>query len=276
MANIAHIREVRSIPLDDLEVGMGQARVSDVGKDISELADSIRKMGLLEPIVVAPSATPGKFEILTGQRRFLAHQELQADSIMAVILEKKVDETAAKAISLTENLVRRDLNRKDLIDACTSLYKHYGTIKDVAEETGLPYNKVQLYIKYDRLVPELKEMVDHNTVDLKTALRAQDAASVHGQTNVEEAITFAKEMAPMSGAQQEKLRRDREENPDEPAEDLIEQAKTGSKITQIVVTLSDTVHRGLRQYADEEGTKQDDAAAGLLQEALQGKGYLGG
>lgn len=270
---MVRIKEVRELPLDDLELGKGQARISDVGKDIAELADSIRKIGLLEPIVVAPGSTEGKFEILTGQRRFLAHRELQRGTILAVVLDERVDETTAKVISITENLVRRDLNRKDLIDACTALYRKYGSIQMVADETGLPYGKVSEYVKYDRLVPELKHMVDEG-IDVKTALRAQDAASVQGQVNAEEAVLFAKEMAPMSGAQQEKLKKERQEQPDKPIDEVVEDAKSGSRVTQIVVTLGANIHRDLRRYAEVEGTNQDDAAASLISEGLETKGFL--
>ena len=87
--------------MDSLEIGKGQVRLRDVGKDIDELAASIAKVGLLEPIVVAPGSAPGKFEIITGQRRFLAHKKLGAETIMAAVLDTAVDETEAKVISVT-------------------------------------------------------------------------------------------------------------------------------------------------------------------------------
>ena len=109
------IREVREIPLDKLVIGKGQVRLSGVSKGIDELAESIAKLGLLEPIVVCPAKKEGHYEILTGQRRFLAHKQLDKKTIRAAILEEEVDETMAKVISVTENLVRRDLDSKDLI-----------------------------------------------------------------------------------------------------------------------------------------------------------------
>jgi ParB family chromosome partitioning protein len=246
----------------------------DVGKEIDELADSIRKVGLLEPIVVCESATPGKYEIITGQRRFLAHKELKATTILAAILDEKLDETAAKVISVTENLIRRDLNSKDLIDACTYLFKKYGSVKAVAEETRLPYGKVSQYVKYDQLAPQLKELVDRGELNVQTALRAQQAASVSGEFNAQEAVEFAKEMAPMSGAQQAKIVDTRRENPEIASEEVIENAKAGGKITQIVVTLTSAVHTSLREYAKNEGTSVDDAAQTLISTGLSDKGFL--
>ena len=83
-------------------------------------------LGLLEPIVVTPSSKAGRYEILTGQRRFLAHRRLNKATILAIVRTDEIDEHLAKGISVTENVMRVDLTRKELIDSCTSLYKKYG------------------------------------------------------------------------------------------------------------------------------------------------------
>jgi len=274
MAHMAKITGTREIRLRDLVISKGQARLSQVGEDIDQLAASIRKVGLLEPIVVCPADKPGKYEILTGQRRVLAHQQLQMETILACVLDKRVDDITAKVISVTENLVRKDLNRRDLITACTALYKQYGSMKDVADETGLPYPKVCEYVKYDRLKPDLKKLVDNGEVDIKAALRAQDAASVSGSYKADEAVKLAKEMSNMSGAQQEHIVKTREANPKRPVDDIIEAAKSGEKITQIVVKLGAGAFSSLKAFASDEGTNTDDAARMLIEEGLSTKGLL--
>lgn len=267
------IKEVREVPLADLTIGKAQVRLRDLSKDIDELAESIRVVGLLEPIVICPADKAGKYEIITGQRRFLAHEKLGKKTILAAIIEERVDEMTAKVLSVTENLVRRDLNKRDLIDVCTALYKRYGTVKAVAEETGLPSPKVSDYVKYDRLAPELRELVDAGDVEIKAALRAQDAASVTGTLDTAEAVKLAKEMSSMSGAQQSKIVKDRAENPAVSVDEIIERAKTGEKITQILVTLTAGVHGSLQKYAKDEGTTLDDAARSLIEEGLSSKGF---
>ncbi len=271
---MAKIREVRELPLNSLDISTSQVRLRHVGKEIDELADSIRVVGLLEPIVVCESETPRRYDIITGQRRFLAHQELAKPTILAVILDERVDEPTAKILSVTENLIRRDLDSKDLIDACTYLYKRYGTIRAVAEETGLPYNKVSQYVKYDQLIPQLRHLVDTGAVSVPTALRAQKAASTSGETNPDEAVEFAKEMAPMSGVQQTKILELRQHDPTIPSDRVIEEAKHGAKIIQINVKLTSHMHTSLRQYATSEGTNMDDAARILIHDGLAEKGYL--
>ena len=56
MTTKARIKEIKEIELSKLRIGKGQVRTKDVGKEIDELAESIRVLGLLEPIVVAPSS----------------------------------------------------------------------------------------------------------------------------------------------------------------------------------------------------------------------------
>jgi ParB family chromosome partitioning protein len=269
---LATITDTKRLQLDSLTIGLGQIRLRDVSAGINELAQSIDKQGLLQPVVVAPTGEEGKYELILGQRRFLAHKELGRDTIMAQILDERVNEIEAKILSLTENMMRRDISRRDKIDVCTALYKKYGSMKDVAQETGLPYNEVRQYVKYDRLRPELKELVDRDEVGLDVALRAQDAASVTEHTR-EDAIKLAKEMAGMSGAQRDRLARERQDQPTKSIDDVIESAKERTQVTQIVVTLGAGAHRALQQHARDEGSTQDDAAAGLINEGLRSRGF---
>ena len=271
---MAKIAEYRDIPLDSLIIGKGQVRTKDIGQGLDELAQSIKVQGLLQPIVVCKAQEEEKWEILTGQRRFLACKQLNKTSIAAAILDERAEEAEAKAISITENLIRRQLSGTELIDGITFLHKKYGSAKHVAEVTGLPYNDVRQYVKYPRLIPELKKLVDDGEIDVRLALKAQDSASDEGTPDPDVAVTLAKEMELMSGAQQKKVVQERKKNPEKPVEDVIEAAKTGSKVVQIVATVTQDTHNAIRQFASEEGTNQDEATVALIEEALTGRGLL--
>ena len=271
---MAKIVEYRDIPLDDLVIGKGQVRTLNVGKEVEDLARSIEAQGLLQPIVVCAARDGRKWEILTGQRRFLAHKHLKRDSIPAAVLDARVDEGQAKAISITENLIRRQLSGKELKDGILYLYKLYGSVQDVVVTTGLPRTKVQDYVKYPRLLPELKKMVDDGTVDVNAAVKAQDASNDDGVPDPEVAKKLAQEMAPMSGVQRKKVVKERHEHPERPVDDVIERAKTGEKVIQIVATVTQDTHTALQRFAREEGSTQDEAAVVLIEEALAGRGLL--
>lgn len=274
---MAKIVEYRDIPLSDLVIGKGQVRTREPGKDVEQLAASIEKQGLLQPIVVCKSKQAGKWEILTGQRRFLAHKILKSETIKAAVLDEQVDEAEAKAISITENLIRRNLSGAELIDGITFLYNKYGTAKAVHDVTGIPYDDVRHYVKYPRLMDSLKKMVDKGEVDIKVAIKAQDAVEVGDDPpSAKDAIKLAKEMASMSDAQRRKLVQERKESPDTTVDDAIEQARTGSKITQVIVTLTGDAHAALQRYASDQDMTQDEAASGIIEEALISRGLLQG
>ncbi len=267
------IKEIKEIPMDKLTIGKGQVRVTHPEKDLEDLVSSIQKHGLLSPIIVAETSG-GKYEILTGQRRFLACQTLGKTTIMAAILEGHVDEDEAKVISLTENLIRDDPIEADYIDACTSLFKKYGSVQAVADRMGIRPALVSEYLKYDVLPQPLQKMVDERQIPLRTALRANKAAMTDaGKVDVDQAVKFAQELKPMTGTQQEKVVKAAKKLKGQPFEKKIEAGRAQAQVTQILVTLGEEVHASLQQYASDEGTTQDDAAAGLIEAALNSKGY---
>ncbi|MCY4149205.1 MAG: hypothetical protein OXF73_07660, partial [Gammaproteobacteria bacterium] len=189
----------------------------------------------------------------------------------------RAPEGEAKAISITENLMRRKLSGKELTDGILYLYNIYGTIRAVVQTTGLPYKDVKDHIKYPRLLPELKRMVDNHEIDINAAVKAQDAAVGYDvEPDPEIAITLAKEMASMTGVQRKKLAKTRKENPEKPIDDIIEESKTGSRVTQIIATVTQDTHDALQQFANSEETTQDEAATMLIEEALVERGFLEG
>ena len=272
---MAKIVEYKDIPLDDLVIGKGQVRTTKPGRGLEDLVQSIKVQGLLQPILVCEARKAEKWEILTGQRRFLAHKMLKRKTIAAAVLDSRVNLQEAKAISITENLIRRRLSGKELKDGIRFLYNTYGTIKDVVEATGLVRELVRNYIKYPRLIPELKQLVDDEVADINVALKAQDASEDDfGEPDAVLAVKLAKEMQDMTGVQRKKVFEDRQENPQKPIEDVIENAKTGGRVIQVITTVTLSVHRAIQSVAAEESVTQDEAVAALLEEALTGRGLL--
>ena len=265
----------KNIPLDDLVLGRFQARTKPSMAYVDELAASIESLGLLQPIVVCKATEAGRWEILTGQHRFLAHKRLGRETIPAMVLDGRVPEARAKAISIAENLVRRKLTGRELVDGITHLYNYYGSQRAVVEATGLPLATVRSYVNYPRLEPELRKLVDDGEVDVKVALKAQDAATTGDNTNVKEALKFARAMRSMPAVQQNKLAKERARQPGKDADELIERAKTADKIIQVIATVTQDVHTALRRVAVTEGLNQDEAAAFLIEEALEERGVLG-
>jgi ParB family transcriptional regulator, chromosome partitioning protein len=272
------IADIREIPISALLIGESQARVRRVNDGIEELAESIRVHGLLEPILVRRHSNGNGgggelFEVLMGQRRVLAHQRLGRDSILSSIIEDPVDQETAKALSLTENIIRRDLDDKDVIDACTVLYKKYGSARAVADETGIPYAKVLRHLKYDRLHCTLRNKVDTGEVALNIALKAQDAVTdANGEIDPAEAVDLAEALATMTGAERQQILRGKRREPARRVKELVEEYWADhERNRQILVTLPTGVHKALQAHAKRLGITQDDAGARLITAGLRAR-----
>ena len=263
---MAKLLEYRELPLADLLIDRGQVRTRNVDKEVDALAESIRRQGLLQPIVVCKAERDGKWEILSGQRRYLAHKLLKRESINTAVLDARVDEAEAKAISITENLVRRNLSGPELIDGITFLYNKYGNAKAVHEATGIPYPDVRQYVKYPRLSAGLKRLVEKGDVDLKVALGAQDLADRRGgKAGERELAKLAKGMDSMSRAQRVKFVKAAAASPEASVDELLAGAEApAEEVSQIIVTLPKAAHAALQDRAKEQGITQDQAAAAIL------------
>jgi ParB family transcriptional regulator, chromosome partitioning protein len=97
---------IRDIPLQDIVPGSRQPRRSFDEESIDELAQSIRQLGLLQPVLVRPSGD--RFELVAGERRWRAAGRAGLDRITAVLIS--TDDRGALERALVENLHRDDLN----------------------------------------------------------------------------------------------------------------------------------------------------------------------
>jgi ParB family transcriptional regulator, chromosome partitioning protein len=272
--SIIKIREVKDLQLDQIDIGLSQARTSAINEGIEELAASIDKIGLLEPIVVFPKED-GRYEVVTGQRRFLAHQYLKLETIRATILAEQVEPAIAKAISLTENMIRQNLPTQDCIDVCTELYKTYGSIKKISEMLGLPYYKISQYVKYEQLIEPLKKKVDNQELKLDIALRVQKAAtdSDTKEVNIKAAIVYAEEMKNMSGLQQRQIEKVAKESANIEPEEIIKLSRRQPQINLNIV-IGENLNQALQKFTVIENTDRNNAVITLLETALSERGYL--
>lgn len=103
---MAEFREVRQVDLTQLIITNGQARRRNVRANLDELVDNLRVHGQLEPIVIAPTDNPAeeKYEVIAGQRRYLAAKQLGWPTILAAIYESSIDHTTARALPSVRSL----------------------------------------------------------------------------------------------------------------------------------------------------------------------------
>jgi ParB family chromosome partitioning protein len=129
---------VQNIPTDQLQPNPLQPRGTFVQEQLNELVDSIKRYGVLEPLVIAH--TPAGFQIIAGERRWRAAKLAGLETVPAIVKETTPNEMLEMAI--IENVQRVDLNPMDRATAFERLQRDYGlTTTDIAERIGksLPY-----------------------------------------------------------------------------------------------------------------------------------------
>ena len=101
--------ETNKVTIKDLLRNKFQPRKNFSKESLEELTNSIREQGVIQPILVRPNKTlEGKYEIIAGERRWLAAQNAGLHEIPVVILN--VDDVKSLEFALVENVQRQDLN----------------------------------------------------------------------------------------------------------------------------------------------------------------------
>ena len=98
-----------NLKIHDIISNPYQPRKTFDDEKLNDLANSIKERGIIQPIVVRPSKSQNeKFEIIAGERRWLAAQKANLDSVPVVILN--VDDEKSLEFAIVENVQRQDLN----------------------------------------------------------------------------------------------------------------------------------------------------------------------
>ena len=148
------------IPLDQIKISEFNVRKNlDAGSEdsnIDDLARSINEKGLLSPIIVLEEKEV--YKLITGQRRFLACNQLGWTAIPAFI-RNDLKDVDARIVSLIENVHRADLHPLDKGRAYDYLYSEFGTYSRVHKETGVSPSTIKRYMNLLHLAPSIQEFL---------------------------------------------------------------------------------------------------------------------
>ncbi|GLX86056.1 chromosome partitioning protein ParB [Thalassotalea loyana] len=182
--------QLRTLPIEQLQPGKYQPR-KDMSPDaLEELSDSIKAQGVIQPVVVR-AVDNDKFEIIAGERRWRAAQLAQLDEIPCLI--KNVQDEAAVAIALIENIQREDLNAMEEAIALERLLTEFElTHQEVADAVGKSRTTVSNLLRLNNLNEEVKTLLEHGDLEMGHA-RALLALEDDIQTNTARTVV-AKEL----------------------------------------------------------------------------------
>lgn len=173
----------RSLPIEALEPSPFQARSAPDPAALAELAASIREHGILQPILVRPKpGAAGKFQILGGERRWRAAQQAKLHEVPVVI--RDLDDRAAMAAGLVENLQREDLNALEEAEGYARLISEFGLKQDgLGQAVGKSRSHVANTLRLLNLPPRVREMLRGGALSAghaRALLGAQDPERLAG------------------------------------------------------------------------------------------------
>jgi len=150
---------LRDLPLDAIRPNARQPRQVFDPDDLSELAFSLREVGVLQPVVVRPMPQEADaFELVVGERRWRAAREAGLERIPALVRETSDDSMLRDA--LLENLHRAQLNPLEEAAAYAQLLDEFGCTQDeLAERIGRSRPQISNTIRLLRLPPIVQRRV---------------------------------------------------------------------------------------------------------------------
>ena len=152
------------LAVDCLQPGKYQPRGEMEEAPLNELAESIKKQGLLQPLIVR-ELTNGCYEIIAGERRWRASQIAGLTEVPVIL--KQVDDETAMAMALVENLQREDLNAMDQARAMHRLTTEFAlTHQQVADLLCKSRTAVSNFLRLLSLAPSVKKLLEHGDLDM--------------------------------------------------------------------------------------------------------------
>jgi len=163
------VDSLQNIPIELLQRGQYQPRVDMRQDTLEDLANSIRSQGIVQPIVARRLSNKGggtqKFEIVAGERRWRAAQMAGLAEIPAVV--RDVDDDAAIAMALIENIQRENLNPLEEARALERLVREFGlTHQQAAEAVGRSRATVSNLLRLLDLSDKVKPMVESRQLEM--------------------------------------------------------------------------------------------------------------
>ena len=147
---------VTNLKIIDVEPNKNQARKKFDTESLEELAESIKRYGVIQPIVVTKKEK--YYEIIAGERRWRASKLAGLTEIPAIIREN--DERKNQEISLIENIQREDLNPIEKAKGFKVLMEDYGlTQQQLADTLGISRSTLANTVRLLNLSPKVMELV---------------------------------------------------------------------------------------------------------------------
>jgi ParB family chromosome partitioning protein len=147
--------QIREVPTSRILPNPAQPRLSYEEDSLTELADSIREHGVLQPILVRPVG--GQYELIAGERRWRASRMAQRDSIPAIVVD--FDDETALEVSIIENLQREDVSPLEEASMFRKMTDLGYSVRQLAQKIGKDKGYVENRMRLADAPPEIRDLV---------------------------------------------------------------------------------------------------------------------
>ena len=173
--------EIQHVALDKIVRNPAQPRTQFDPATIRELATSIRERGVLQPVLLRPSG--GAFQIVAGERRFLAAREAGLETIPAIV--RQFTDREALLIALIENVQRENLNPMDEARAYYRLAMEYGLPhEEIGQRVGKDRSTVSNILRFNNLPSEIQGFLEIGSISPGHARALLSLASEKAQVDL--------------------------------------------------------------------------------------------
>lgn len=155
--------QISEVPLRQIKANPNQPRRQFDEEALAELAESIRQIGIIQPVTLRKTGDD-EYEIIAGERRWRASQVAGLDSIPAYI--RTADDENVMQMALVENIQREDLNPIEIALAYQRLMEQGGLTQDkLAEKVGKKRTTVANFLRLLRLPAPVQLALRNKTID---------------------------------------------------------------------------------------------------------------
>jgi ParB family chromosome partitioning protein len=236
---------------------------------LNELAESIKEVGLLEPLIVRPFEDG--YEVVVGERRYRASQQANLKTVPVIIRDYTDDQVIE--LNLIENIQREDLSVVEKARSCKQLRdkfpEKYPTWQKVAEKIGVSFETVKIWVRTLRLPEEVQKLVaprethrvPEGKIDYQTALHVVERIK-----EPEKQVEMIKEIAERRIPQREAQRIIREvvKEPQKPIKEVIEEIAEEPYELPFRLSHLDPILKGLKTQTSRKGIPDPKIKVGSI------------
>jgi ParB family chromosome partitioning protein len=268
---------VPNLSMDKIEVSPCNIRKHDARKGLDSLKESLNSRGLLQPVTVVGPQNDGKYELIMGQRRFLAAKDLGWKEIDAIVIKPPIDDVMKIELSLSENIQSQEPFEGDVLEAFSTLYKKYHKVTEIQKILGISTAKTHDLIWLNEAPEEIRKLIGPKVLPTSKAADIVKAGYPDKQRMIELADVFLS--GRLTTDEKKRLLEAAKVHRDMPVAKLEEEAKKPPEEYKVILLLPPEHYERLGTAAENRGfdrsrkSELSDFARFTVIEWLDEKGF---